>query len=220
MNLRLHTMNIRTARDQAGIVLPVVLIFLVIMTILGITAIRNVTLEERMAGNSAYQQLAFQAAEMALRDCERDILDKDPARIKFYKGQYIQTPGNMLSMGEVPAAGTYWNPASANNKWGAGFVWDGAAPVSATAFYTKAVPLPMSLYQNRADVANTFITARCMVEQLRPTPSRQQGVPPHCPFRVTARVDDARDANVSGIAVLLQSNLIAPYASKNVCSGS
>ncbi|WP_211453324.1 pilus assembly PilX family protein [Collimonas antrihumi] len=60
--------------SQSGIALPVVLIFVVVMLLLGVTAIRNVTLGEKMAGNTRSQELAFQAAEQALRACENAVL--------------------------------------------------------------------------------------------------------------------------------------------------
>lgn len=59
--------------NQRGLVLPLVLIFLVVMMLLGTAAIRNVTLEEKMAGNLRNRDLAFQAAEQALRFCENGI---------------------------------------------------------------------------------------------------------------------------------------------------
>jgi len=49
------------------------LIFLVILTLLGLTAMQSGILEERMSGNARDRNLAFQAAEAALRDAERDI---------------------------------------------------------------------------------------------------------------------------------------------------
>ena len=55
---------------ERGIALPIVLIFLVVMMLLGVTSLRNVTLGEKMSGNLRNQQLAFQAAEKALRYCE------------------------------------------------------------------------------------------------------------------------------------------------------
>lgn len=58
---------------QSGLVLPLVLIFLVIMMLLGTAVIRNVSLEEKMAGNMRNRNLAFQAAEQALRFCERSV---------------------------------------------------------------------------------------------------------------------------------------------------
>ncbi len=59
--------------------LPIVLIFLVVMMLLGVTVIRNVTLGEKMAGNLRNQQLAFQAAEKALRYCENAAQGVIPA---------------------------------------------------------------------------------------------------------------------------------------------
>lgn len=59
--------------NQHGLVLPLVLIFLVIMMVLGTAMIRNVTLEEKMAGNMRNRSLAFQAAERALRYCESSV---------------------------------------------------------------------------------------------------------------------------------------------------
>jgi type IV pilus assembly protein PilX len=58
---------------QTGAALITGLIFLVILTLLGITAMQTSTLEERMSGNARDRNLAFQAAEAALRDAERDI---------------------------------------------------------------------------------------------------------------------------------------------------
>ncbi len=55
---------------QHGVVLFVVLIMLLLLTIIGVTAVNNVTMEERMAGNLRDGDLAFQAAEAALRNGE------------------------------------------------------------------------------------------------------------------------------------------------------
>lgn len=53
--------------NQRGVVLVVALILLIIMTLLGLTAMRSSTLEERMAAHSYDRSLSFQAAEAALR---------------------------------------------------------------------------------------------------------------------------------------------------------
>ncbi len=58
---------INRADNQRGAVLVTALVFLVIMTLLGITAMSTNTLEERMAGNSQDINRAFQAAESGLR---------------------------------------------------------------------------------------------------------------------------------------------------------
>lgn len=55
---------------QRGSALVVSLMILMVMTIIGITAMSSTTLEERMANNNRQRQLAFQSAESALRDAE------------------------------------------------------------------------------------------------------------------------------------------------------
>ncbi|RXR08526.1 pilus assembly PilX family protein [Pseudoxanthomonas composti] len=57
-------------RLQQGVSLLVVLILLLIMTLLGLAAMRGSILQERMAANLTDRNLAFQAAETALRDGE------------------------------------------------------------------------------------------------------------------------------------------------------
>lgn len=72
-------MMLKVNHMDRGIALPIVLIFMVVMMLLGVTAIRNVTLGEKMSGNLHNQQLAFQAAESALRYCENAMQGIIPA---------------------------------------------------------------------------------------------------------------------------------------------
>ena len=65
--------NTRPANRQHGVALITGLIFLVMLTLISVTAARMSSLEERMSGNMRDRSLAMQAAEMALRDAERDI---------------------------------------------------------------------------------------------------------------------------------------------------
>lgn len=55
---------------QRGAALAVSLIMLLILTLLGVTAMQTTIIEERMAGNAKDANTAFQAAEAALRDAE------------------------------------------------------------------------------------------------------------------------------------------------------
>ena len=76
-------MNARPVRQQAfrragaarqrGTVLVVGLVFLLLMTLIGVTAFAVATQEERMAGNTRDRLRAFEAAEQALRECERHL---------------------------------------------------------------------------------------------------------------------------------------------------
>ena len=67
-------MQIHTSRkSQSGVVLVISLIMLILLTIIGVSGLQNAGLEEKMAGNMRDKNLAFQAAESALRDAEADI---------------------------------------------------------------------------------------------------------------------------------------------------
>lgn len=58
---------------QAGAALILSLILLLLMTIIGVTAAKVTTQNEKMAGNMRDRELAFQAAESALRDAEASL---------------------------------------------------------------------------------------------------------------------------------------------------
>ncbi len=60
--------------NQRGAVLIVALMFLVVLTMLGMTAMSGTTMELRMANNTRDFGVAFQAAEAALRDARNDII--------------------------------------------------------------------------------------------------------------------------------------------------
>lgn len=61
-------------KQQAGAVLIVGLVLLLILTVIGLASIRGSDLQERMAGNMRDRNIAFQSAEAALRAGE-DLLD-------------------------------------------------------------------------------------------------------------------------------------------------
>ncbi|MGZ8231471.1 MAG: pilus assembly PilX family protein [Burkholderiales bacterium] len=63
----------RTRRKEEGAVLIVALLFLVLLTMLGVTAMTGTSMEQRMASNTRDVGIALQAAESALRDARRDI---------------------------------------------------------------------------------------------------------------------------------------------------
>ena len=61
---------LKPVKQQRGVVLVTGLIFLVILTMLGTSALQGTLLEEKMAGNLRDETLALQAAEVALRSGE------------------------------------------------------------------------------------------------------------------------------------------------------
>jgi type IV pilus assembly protein PilX len=61
-----------SCQHQSGAVLAISLIILLLLTLIGVTAMQSTGLEEKMAGNLRDRNLAFQAAETALREGERE----------------------------------------------------------------------------------------------------------------------------------------------------
>lgn len=62
---------------QQGATLVISLIFLVLLTLIGVTAMQSTILQERMAGNSRERNIAFQASEIGLRDAEVYMVGKN-----------------------------------------------------------------------------------------------------------------------------------------------
>ena len=64
-----------SSHRQAGVALITGLIFMVVLTLLALAAMRTTTLEERMAGNARDRDMALQSAEAALRAGGQVVLD-------------------------------------------------------------------------------------------------------------------------------------------------
>ena len=89
------------ANAQTGSALIIALVFLLLVTMIGVTAMQSTTMQERMAGNLRDGYLAFEAAEAALREGETWLDD-----------------GNNMLAADVTAK--LANPAE----------WDGESPAS------------------------------------------------------------------------------------------
>lgn len=186
-------MNGRTdisPQRQRGATLVIALIFLVLLTMLGVTVANNNSLQERMAGNTRQRDLAFQAAEFALKDAETVIGDAASAENIYIQAVIAGTlplparPGDLLLNGEVHA-----NDAE---YWKSTFDWSGAgSSTEVTAFSATAGDL----------VAEN---PRYIIEQM-PTAAIANPSPPPATityhfYRVTAR-GVGKDSNA---AVILQ----------------
>lgn len=66
----IHATNQRT---QRGAVMVIALLLLLVLTVLGVAGMSSTSLEEKMAGNSRDREIAFQAAEAALREGENYV---------------------------------------------------------------------------------------------------------------------------------------------------
>jgi len=72
--MRNHSFPLSGRSTQTGVVMFVALILLLILSLLGVTAARMQTVEERMSRNEDNRQLGAQAAEAALRSAENGLL--------------------------------------------------------------------------------------------------------------------------------------------------
>jgi len=105
---------------QSGAALITGLIFMVVMTIIVISALRSATLEERMAANSRNRQVALQAAESVLRDAEISITDTataaapfDPFTPSSFKTDCTSGYCNKPAEGDAPRwQGDIWSDAT------------------------------------------------------------------------------------------------------------
>jgi type IV pilus assembly protein PilX len=101
---------------QSGVALVTGLIFMVVLTIIVISALRSATLEERMAANARNRQVALHAAEAALRDAEGmlfngDVMNTSYAMFKpdsgiFKKAKF--TTDCAAGLCNIPADNTRW----------------------------------------------------------------------------------------------------------------
>jgi type IV pilus assembly protein PilX len=134
--------NTRPINRQHGVALITGLIFLVVLTLISVTAARMSSLEERMSGNMRDRSLAMQAAEMALRDAERDIrggagITRTPAISGLTNFDSACTAGLCYNGPTGNANGTDWNTTPVWRD--SGGVSMTAAPSVAYGTYTGAI---------------------------------------------------------------------------------
>lgn len=99
--------------NQRGAVLIVSLMILVILTLLGITAMQTTTFQEKMAGSMRSRELSFQAAEAALRE-----------------GEAVVQAGGLLDFKSVPnSKGLYGSLSAGNDPWWIRINWDSSDSV-------------------------------------------------------------------------------------------
>ena len=68
-------LNKQNKQKQQGAALVTGLIFMVVLTLLVVAGMRTTILEEKMAGNARDVDIAFQAAEAALREAELSLFN-------------------------------------------------------------------------------------------------------------------------------------------------
>jgi type IV pilus assembly protein PilX len=80
-NLTAHKSRHPSHRNESGAVLATTLVFLLVTTIVGVTAITRSTFDERIAGNLRDRNNAFESAELALRYAEAIVSEPDKRKL-------------------------------------------------------------------------------------------------------------------------------------------
>lgn len=101
-------------KTETGAVLVVSLVFLLVLTLIGLTGMQVTSLEEKMSGNMRDRNLAFQAAESALRTGEMYLTLPTVPTFSCANGRY--------SWNDVNCDGTredaqIWGDSSTNWSW-------------------------------------------------------------------------------------------------------
>jgi len=113
-------------RAQRGAVLVVGLLILLVLTLIGVTAMRGATLEERMAANATFTQQALQAADSAAEAAMRQ--NHLASAISLGLSNELELDGSDIDLG-IPATETavtvaaeifYRSKNSFSEGWSAG----------------------------------------------------------------------------------------------------
>ncbi|MEE9355515.1 MAG: PilX N-terminal domain-containing pilus assembly protein [Methylococcaceae bacterium] len=91
-----NALNKPAIKQQQGAILIVSLFMLILLTLIGVSAMKTTALEEKMAGNLRQQDFAFQAAD----SCATRAL-KEGENFTFNKSW--ETAGSNIAMGSVAA---------------------------------------------------------------------------------------------------------------------
>lgn len=144
--------NFGMVSRQRGISLVIVLIFLVILSGLGISAMQGSTLSSRIARNEIDRNLAFQAAEAALRDGELDVrnqrFDRSMCNPLVPLGcRLVLTSGRKLFDAACTSGRCVFSPSL--TPWETASVWDTSGASVLYGTYSGAAALPLVVKQPR-----------------------------------------------------------------------
>lgn len=197
---------------QRGAALVTGLILLVLLTIIGITAMRTSGLEERMAGYLRDRNLAFQAAEAALRDAEsyltNPVVGPFNNRAAHASGMYDpRVPCSAASCG-----GSY-TPACTTTtckQWWEVLAWTNADSAAYSATLAGVAQQPRYIIEDVSGTVKCVQDGFCQNIPLPTTPggSIKFGVVPDIGmYRITARGVGAQTDGAGNplTVVLLQS---------------
>jgi type IV pilus assembly protein PilX len=215
---RLSHLSPWPGQKQTGASLLAAMLFLIVLSLLAVISVRNVVMQERMSGNTQDWDLAFQAAEAALRDGETDIA----SHARVTQGVFTAWASGGCGTGE--ATGLCLPSADGTPIWShmntADPCWAGTAATGCTASLvygsqTGAAKLTVRSHSG-ADAAALDLQPRYVIEDLGAVGGSLVvgcygcAPPPHA-YRVTAvGFGNIRNADGSpAVRVVLQSVFVS-----------
>jgi type IV pilus assembly protein PilX len=99
-----------TAKSERGMALLVSLVFLLLLTLIGISSMQNATLQEKMAGSVTLRNQSFQVAEAALRIGESAVR-LDTYSLPVCSGTQCRPPAEssvVIAAGHNSSSGVTW----------------------------------------------------------------------------------------------------------------
>ena len=124
-------------KSQAGMALFISLVLLLVLTIIGVSAVQITSLEVRMTRNEHDSLLAFEAAESALRDAEQQL--------EGITNVAVFTPGGNSGLYQVA-------PLDQDEHWDNAAVWGGANSVTAPTAIADVAADPRYIIEHVASV--------------------------------------------------------------------
>ena len=118
-------------KRQSGVALFISLVMLLILTVLGLSSVQTTTLQERMARNARDTNLAFQAAESAIKEAEA-LIETFNSLVSFTAAG--ANDAGFYFEGDYDAA-TNW----ANRNWTSGAGYMEAAAIEGVAEAPKYI---------------------------------------------------------------------------------
>ena len=154
------------SRKQRGAALIISLLFLVMLTLLGVGAMTSTTLEEKMAGNARDYGVALQAGEAALRDAWEDLIS----------GRIVKETGFNAACTD----GLCTSPTTTSTPLWLSLNWSAAGPSLAYGSKTAAPPLPTG-------VGGVAEQPRYIIEAFKNKKALESASDPQFIYRVTVR---------------------------------
>jgi len=94
--------KLHNSKQQQGAALIVALVFLIVITLLGVSSLDDTVLETKLAKNTREQHYALQAAEMGLMGSAPLLLEKSPYLVVLMQnGQLTSAESTTDDLGEI-----------------------------------------------------------------------------------------------------------------------